>query len=133
MMTECEREETFPELVARFPPRLIRNRNSCEETMAEIKRLESLRRTLGHDEAEYLLLLQVLLVRYQGPPAKTGPLVLLEQLLAEHKLQKSDLARILGKSLSLCSMILNGQRAITPEHALRLGSYFGKGPELFLV
>lgn len=126
-------EESFPELVARFPPCLIRSQSARDEMMVEIARLESLIRPLGSDESEYLSLLQVLLARYEGPPAKTGALALLEQLLAEHQLRKSDLSRILGKSMSLCSMILNGQRAITREHAVRLGRYFGRGPDLFLV
>ncbi|MGD1979274.1 MAG: helix-turn-helix domain-containing protein [Akkermansiaceae bacterium] len=124
---------TFPSLVRAFPPVVIQTQAALERTHREIMRLERLRRPLGPDEADFLSLLRVLVERYQGPEERPGALQLLKQLLEEHQLRKSDLSRILGKSISLCSMILSGQRSITKEHALRLGNYFGKGPELFLA
>ncbi|MGC6567114.1 MAG: hypothetical protein ACON38_16065 [Akkermansiaceae bacterium] len=53
-------------------------------------------------------------------------------MVDEHKLTKSDLSRILGRSLALGSMILNGKRKITREHSRRLARYFGLRPDAFL-
>lgn len=131
--TPCpDKPSSYQELVTCFPPRVIRSRAACQRTNREVERLDGMPRPLGTDEKEYRDLLATLVSVYRGAHQRTGPLTLLEQLLEEHQLRRSDLSRILGKSLSLCSMILNGQRAITREHAIRLGRYFGKGPELFL-
>ena len=123
----------YASLVASFPPRVIRSRKCYEETRRLISELKQSVRRLNRDQKEYLTLLEILVQRYEGPRQSPGPLVLLRQLVEEHKLRKADLSRILGRSLSLGSMILSGQRKITPEHAARLGRYFGKGPDLFLA
>lgn len=123
----------YDDLVARFAPRVIRSRVACARTLERIAEIENSGHPRSCDEAEYLALLKLLVERFQGPPEKPRALVLLRQLLDEHQLRKSDLSRILGKSLSLCSMILSGQRAITKQHAARLGRYFGKGSDLFLA
>jgi len=120
-------------LISRFPPRVIRNRVFLKKTLAEIHELKNSPCRLNRDQEEFLALLQLLVRRYEGPVEPKSAHALLRQLVDEHKLRKTDLSRILGRSLSLCSMILSGQRKITREHAIRLGRYFGKGPDLFLA
>lgn len=63
---------------------------------------------------------------------KLRSLGLLKHLLKEHGLAGADLSRILGKSLALGPMILRGERRITADHAVRLGSYFGLQADVFL-
>jgi len=126
----------YPSLCSSFFPRPIRDHDSYQTTLAVISMLTHFSKKLNKDQQDYLDLLQLLIQRYEGSTViatQPQPLLLLKQLVEEHRLRKSDLSRILGRSLSLCSMILNGQRKITHEHAIRLGKYFGRGPELFLT
>ncbi len=47
-------------------------------------------------------------------------------------LSAAELARRLKVPTNRVTEILNGQRAITADTALRLGQFFGSGPELWL-
>lgn len=123
----------YESLVNRFPPRVIRSRESYLKTLCHIKSFKGRSRKLTADELDYLSLLHLLVKRYEGPEEKPRAVEYLKKLLEEHKLRIKDLSKILGKSPPLCSMILNGQRAITRQHAMRLGRYFGRGPDLFLM
>lgn len=124
---------SYFDLVLSFPPRVIRNRVQYRQSLLQVQKLTTEDREPGLDELEYLALLQLLIRKFEGPKPKTGPAALLSDLLDEHRLRIIDLSQILGRSLPLCSMILNGQRRITRAHAVRLGQYFGKGPEHFLA
>lgn len=125
----------YPALCAHFEPRPIRSASHYRRTLAAREFLQSQRERRTWDQQDYLELLELLINRYEGiiPASKPSPLMLLRQLVEQHRLRKTDLSRILGKSLSLCSMILSGQRQITRAHAERLGKYFKIGPELFLT
>lgn len=48
------------------------------------------------------------------------------------QLTQQGLARAIGVSRRRVNEIVRGRRAITPDTALRLGRYFGTGPELWL-
>ena len=126
-------KSTYESLVARFPPRVIRSHETYLKTLCHIKSFKELPRKLTAVELDYLSLLHLLVKRYEGPEEKPRAVEYLKKLLKEHKLRIKDLSEILGKSPPLCSMILNGQRAITRQHAMRLGRYFGRGPDLFLM
>ena len=56
---------------------------------------------------------------------------LAEQLKAL-KLSASELARRLAVPTNRVTAILNGQRAITGDTALRLGHFFGNNPQFWL-
>ena len=47
-------------------------------------------------------------------------------------LSASGLAEALGVPVNRVTMILNGQRAVTADTALRLARYFGTTPQLWL-
>ena len=131
--TSSRSSSAYESLVKRFPPRVIRSRESYLKTLCHIKSLKGRSQKLTADELDYLSLLHLLVKRYEGPEEKPRAVEYLKKLLDEHKLRIKDLSKILGKSPPLCSMILNGQRAITRQHAMRLGKYFGRGPDLFLM
>lgn len=133
MKTISELPLDYAGLMTRFPPRVIRSRALLKATLAEILQLKESRQSLNRDQREFLSLLELLVRRYEGPAQPKPAHTFLCQLISEHQLRKTDLCRILGRSLPLCSMILSGQRKITKEHAIRLGRYFGKGPDLFLA
>jgi addiction module HigA family antidote len=44
----------------------------------------------------------------------------------------SELSRALDVTVNRITQILNGKRSITADTALRLGIYFGTGPELWM-
>jgi antitoxin HigA-1 len=52
--------------------------------------------------------------------------------LEELNISAAELARILHVPTNRITQILKGQRAITADTALRLGQWFGTGPELWI-
>ena len=52
--------------------------------------------------------------------------------LAEIGLSAAELARVLKVPANRISQIIAGKRAITADTALRLGQYFGTGPNLWM-
>lgn len=52
--------------------------------------------------------------------------------LQELGLSATEVARLLHVPTNRITQILNGKRAITADTALRLGRWFGTGPELWL-
>jgi addiction module HigA family antidote len=63
----------------------------------------------------------------------THPGKLLKAELAARKLSANRLAMDIAVPAGRISDIVNGRRAVTPDTALRLGLYFGTGPELWLA
>ena len=65
-----------------------------------------------------------------------GPIIhpgeVLSDEIEELGVSASDLARAVGVPVNRVTQILNGQRGITADTALRLGQWFGSGPEIWL-
>lgn len=65
-----------------------------------------------------------------------GPIIhpgeILSDELNEVGVSASDLARAIGVPVNRITQILNGQRGISADTALRLGQWFGSGPEIWL-
>jgi addiction module HigA family antidote len=64
-------------------------------------------------------------------PVHPGAL-LREDVLPAVKMPKADIARALGISRAQLYALLNERAAVTAPMALRLGRFFGNGPELWL-
>jgi len=119
----------YPSLFGTFLPRTIRH----QATPLVINILKDTPQKLNKVQQDYL---DLLIQRYEGLAISNSTpksLSLLKQLVDEHRLTKSDLSKILGRSLALAFMILSGQCTITQAHAVRLGKYFGSAPEPFLA
>ena len=58
--------------------------------------------------------------------------ILGEEFLKPMKISINQLARDLDVPPNRISLIVNGERAITADTALRLGTYFSMSPELWL-
>jgi len=58
--------------------------------------------------------------------------ILGEEFLKPMGISINQLARDLDVPPNRISLIVNGERAITADTALRLGTYFGMSPELWL-
>jgi antitoxin HigA-1 len=65
-----------------------------------------------------------------GPAIHPGEILADE--LAELGVTASDLARAISVPINRITQILNGKRGITADSALRLGQWFGSGPEIWL-
>ncbi len=52
--------------------------------------------------------------------------------MRELNLSAAELARQIAVPVNRITQIVNGQRAITADTALRLGHWFGTGPEIWL-
>lgn len=65
-----------------------------------------------------------------------GPIIhpgeILSDELNEVGVSASDLARAIGVPVNRVTQILNGQRGISADTALRLGQWFGSGPEIWI-
>lgn len=64
------------------------------------------------------------------PPIHPGEILADE--LQELNMSAAELARVLHVPTNRITQILAGKRAITADTALRLGQWFGTGPELWL-
>ncbi|MBN3951015.1 MAG: HigA family addiction module antidote protein [Nostoc sp. NMS7] len=64
------------------------------------------------------------------PPIHLGKILADE--LDELQMSASELARILHVPTNRITEIINGERAITADTALRLGQWFGTGAELWM-
>ncbi len=65
-----------------------------------------------------------------GPAIHPGEVLADE--LAEIGVSASQLARVIDVPVNRVTQILHGRRAITADTALRLGRWFGTGPEVWL-
>jgi len=65
-----------------------------------------------------------------GPAIHPGEI--LSDELTEVGVTASDLARAIGVPINRVTQILKGQRGITADTALRLGQWFGSGPEIWM-
>lgn len=57
---------------------------------------------------------------------------LLEDFLVPLGISQSKLSRDIDVPVTRINTIIKGDRAVTPDTALRLGRYFGTGPEVWL-
>ncbi len=64
------------------------------------------------------------------PPIHPGEILADE--LTELEMSAAELARLIHVPTNRITQILAGRRAITADTALRLGQWFGTGPELWL-
>jgi addiction module HigA family antidote len=70
-------------------------------------------------------------VRREIAPIHPGE-ILLEEFLKPLKMTMHELALALRVPANRIGQIVEGQRSVTPDTALRLGRYFGTGPEFWI-
>jgi HTH-type transcriptional regulator/antitoxin HigA len=129
--------KTYEELVRLYPPRKIHDSVELENA-TEVADWIALH-AKNDAQLDYLELLGDLLDEYENQASKAGhqnkassPLELLNYLVNENNISTRDLGAILGIDHSVAARILKGERAITVEHAKRLGARFKLDPQIFL-
>lgn len=126
----------FAALVRLLPPRAIADAVQYDETREMIDRLMASGRLVS-DQRDYLETLVQLVEAYESEReaievADLSGLDSLRHMMAEHGMNASQLARVLGVHVTMGSKILKGERSLTVEHVKTLAAHFGVGPALFL-
>jgi len=122
----------YTSLLAKVPPKVIRNEAENEYYVAVLYELEQ-KRSLTREEKEFSDLLTLLIEdfeerRYQLPQAT--PLQALSFLMEQHDLKQKDLIDIFG-TRSVVSEVMNGKRKLTLQQIRRLSRRFHVSPEIF--
>jgi HTH-type transcriptional regulator/antitoxin HigA len=126
----------YRDLIEQFALRPIRSKAQQEAATLIMDRL-AVRSDLSRDEADYLDVLSDLVDAYDRAHNSlqdfdaTG-LEVLRELMEQHQMKQSALAKKMEISEAAVSMILAGDRAITADHARSLGRIFSANPGLFL-
>jgi HTH-type transcriptional regulator/antitoxin HigA len=133
----AEVPKTYEELVQLYPPRKIHDSVELENA-TEVADWIALH-AQNDAQLDYLELLGDLLDQYENQTSKAAhqkkastPLELLNYLVSENGISTRELGVILGIDHSVAARMLKGERAITVEHAKRLGARFKLDPQAFL-
>lgn len=125
----------YARLLTRALPSVIETEEENERMLAEVERLMDKGEEKLSPEESKLFKLMVRLIEdfetraYPIPDAR--PHEILQHLMEARDLKQADLLPILG-SRGYTSDIVNGKRAISKEHAKRLGEFFRVSPSLFI-
>lgn len=124
----------FEELVRELSPRAIADDVQYQNTVEMIDRLMASGK-LTKGQESYLETLVQLVERYESEHHAiegASGLETLKHLLAEHGINATGLARILGVHASMGSKILKGERSLTIEHVKVLAARFRVGVGAFV-
>ena len=133
MTTGLKQPSNYLQLIASFPPRPIANEAEYRATQAQINKILE-RPNLTEDDRAYLNILGLTIYDYEEKYEKLPVLSganLIDALLEESNLTIEDLIPVLG-SETLAREILNGKKAVTPDCALKLSSFFRISADQFL-
>jgi HTH-type transcriptional regulator / antitoxin HigA len=129
---------SYLKLVRKFPLRVIESESQYDAAIAFLEPL-AIRgeKDLNEGEADYLYALTSLVETYENEHYPIGPDRLkpnerLKWLADESGLSQAKLAKLLGVSQPLVSLILLGKRELTVAHIQRLSEYFHINPRYFM-
>ncbi|MGA2439978.1 MAG: helix-turn-helix domain-containing protein [Tepidisphaeraceae bacterium] len=130
--------KNYLKLLRKFPLRVIGSEAQYDAAIAIIRRL-AVRGEEGLDtgEADYLYALTSLVETYESEHYPIGPDHLkpherLKWLAEESGLSQAKLAKLLGVSQPLASLILSGKRELTISHIHNLSEHFHLSPRYFM-
>jgi HTH-type transcriptional regulator/antitoxin HigA len=122
-------------LIRQFPLRPIRNDADFDIATDVLGRLAvRIEGTLDPGEQDYFEVLTELVSQYDDlfPVEKSDPIDILKYLMEEHRLNVTDLGRLIG-SKGNASEILSGKRQLSRAQMFKLAERFGVKPGLFLA
>ncbi len=127
--------KTYRELCQLYLPRPIHDANE-DEAATEMMNALAVFPKLNLEQQDYLDALTEFVDAYDKARRVRWPKIkgldVLKHLLAEREMNGADLARILGGSRNLGTMILRGDRNLTLAHIRKLAAHFKVSPELFI-
>jgi HTH-type transcriptional regulator / antitoxin HigA len=116
-------------------PRPIRDKTDYENLLEIAEAFAGFESQMTGDQNDYFDLITSLLETWENDHmkwARKTPLETLRHLLEDRAMTAADLSRILNSSPKLGPMILRGVRAITADHARKLGAFFGVPAGIFI-
>ena len=132
-MTLTFNPDKYKELLSQYQPKIIRTEAENEKALAIVEELmHRHNRTPEEDELYELLitLIEQFELEYYAPGVTATPHSLLLFLMEQRALKPVDLVGIVGDEAGVYELV-NGQRDISKEQALILGSFFHVEPSLF--
>jgi len=126
----------YAALVALYPPRTLHDSIDEQNVEALIEAMAG--HALSGDQEDYLELLSDLLLKYQAArhPVKSrsrrSPQERLKYLMQESKMTPTKLAKLLGCSQPLVSLILSGKRELSKDNIKKLAGHFRLDAGYFL-
>jgi len=130
---------TYLKLIRKFPLRVISSEAEYDAAISMIQDLAIKgEHGLDNGEADYLYALSSLVESYEIAHHPIGPDGLrpherLKWLSDESRLSQAKLAKLLGVSQPLVSLILLGKRELTISHIRRLSEHFHINPRYFMA
>lgn len=125
--------DKYTELLFQYQPKIIRTEAENEKALAIVEELMHRRdRTPEEDELYELLiaLIEKFEQEYYAPGVTATPNSLLLFLMEQRSLKPADLVGIVGSEEEVYGLV-NGERDISKEQAVILGSFFYVEPSLF--
>ena len=116
-------------------PRPIRDKAEYESLLEIAEALAGFEEQMTADQDDYFDLVTSLLETWENEHvawARKTPVETLRHLVGDRGMAGAELSRVLGVSPKLGPMILRGARAITADHARKLGAYFGVPAGVFI-
>ena len=125
-------DRVYAGLLAHALPRVIETDEENERLIAELERLDSLRRKTPEEES-LAELLTVLIERFETryDLGHAEPVEALKALMENRGLRQRDLIPVFGSS-SVASDVLAGKREISKQHARKLAEFFSAPVGLFI-
>jgi HTH-type transcriptional regulator / antitoxin HigA len=127
-------EAAYGRLLSRTLPRVIKSERENDRMIAELEKLDTLRRPLTPEE-ETLAELMTVLVRQSEdskyPLGHTEPVEALKVLMEDRGIRQRDLIPVFGSS-SVVADVVNGKRSISKAHARKLAEFFRAPVGLFI-
>jgi antitoxin component HigA of HigAB toxin-antitoxin module len=122
-------------LVAMYPPRTLHDR--VDERNVEEIVMEMAGHELSGEQEDYLELLSDLLLKYRAHKplpkrAFSSPRARLKYLMEQSQMTPMKLAKLLGCSQPLVSLLLSGKRQVSKENVKKLAIHFRLDATYFL-
>jgi HTH-type transcriptional regulator/antitoxin HigA len=127
-------ETAYGKLLARTLPRVIKSAQENDRMIAELEKLDTRGRPLTPEEESLAELMTLLIREFEEskyPLGHAEPLEALRILMEDRGHRQRDLIPVFGSS-SVVSDVVNGKRAISKTHALRLAEFFHVPASLFI-
>ena len=133
-MSIASTSNTYPDLLVRYVPRVIRSEREHKQALGKIDKLMAIARPNKAQQGVLDLLVETV-ERYEEqtlPTPELSPQELLAHLIEVREITQSELARAASICRSSISDMLAGRRQISKANALKLSDYFGVDAGLFI-
>jgi HTH-type transcriptional regulator/antitoxin HigA len=133
VMSTATANAAYAELVAKYPPRIIRTEAENEYFIDFLEGLDARGSRLTKAERELADLVTLLVEDFEEQHyslPRSSPLDALKFLMEQHGLRQKDMVDAFGTP-SIVSEVMNGKREMTKGQIVQLSKRFHVSPEIF--